>query len=231
MDDIRRTTLSREQQDETAEPENERAERSGLSRRQLLVAGAGAAGAGLVGSRATKAEAATASGARSGDIPAPATQISMSVLATTQGQLKGDGAHTKLMTVFASAFDVSLPFDPSTGQVEGGKQFAPLTVTKPVGPGSPQLLTAASRQEVLKQVQITFFKSDPRGSTRSYYRITLTNATIVAVKQYVSDTEAQHFVAFKGLKLLEDVSFVFQQVEIEDLDGSTVYDDSWSLAP
>ena len=59
-----------------------------------------------------------------------------------------------------------------------------------------------------------------------YFQITLTNATLVDLTHFASDTPERHMGAYP-LEELEEISFVFQKIEIDDLAGRTVAIDDW----
>ena len=204
-----------------------------MSRRQLLAAGAGAAGAaagaGLISAHGlTPARAAALPGSAKDVAAASNVKISMSVVGQKQGQLKGDPGKSKVMAVYAVSVDLSVPFDPSTGLITGHRQHSPVMVTKPVGPGSPQIFQSLVTNEKLTEVQIEFSRTVPgKGAIVPYYRILLSDATVVDCKQYVSDTEELHYDAFGGMKLVEDISFIFEKIEMDNLDGKTTFGDRW----
>jgi type VI secretion system Hcp family effector len=71
-------------------------------------------------------------------------------------------------------------------------------ITHEMGGSSPQFLTADSNNEVLTSVVINFSRTGKNGKDVNYYRVTLTNASAIDVRQYTS-----------GADVLEDVSFTF----------------------
>lgn len=62
---------------------------------------------------------------------------------------------------------------------------------------------------------INFYETDRTGKSVNFYRVTLTNASISAVKHYSS-----------GDTVLEDDSFVFQKIEEESLTGKITFIDN-----
>ena len=57
--------------------------------------------------------------------------------------------------------------------------------------------------------------------------ITLTNATISKVRRYVDFTAPS---GSAGQLELEDVSFLFQRITVEDVPGRTSFTDNWQAA-
>lgn len=200
----------------------------GLTRRQLLAAGAGvAAGAGFVGSgRLAPADAASTAVATKDASSAPLfLAITMVIVGQRQGQFKGRKGG--VITVLALSHELVTPYDAASGRPTGGRVHKPLNITKEVDSASPQLLVAASTSETLTTVQITARKAGGGGKEIPYLQITLSNALIVSSTEYVSDTEAAHNIAYGGMRLIEDISFTYQKIEVKHLIGKTTYADEW----
>ncbi|HYL10822.1 MAG TPA: type VI secretion system tube protein TssD [Candidatus Acidoferrales bacterium] len=144
----------------------------------------------------------------------------VSILGKKQGQFKGEGIQTARM-------DKWIPgqrFYSQADQAGGKKTHSPITFTKEWGAASPQIYAALATNEPLSSVVFEFTKTNPSGMEYVYQTITLTNATIVSVKQYIG-------VSVGGdppdTRPLEDVSFVFQKIDIENKDGKTMAMDMW----
>lgn len=138
-----------------------------------------------------------------------------------QGTLfKGDdnasARNAGLITVTAFQLDLISPRDPATGQATGRRQWKPIVVTHLVDGASPQLLGAAARNEDLKSVVVNFYRTDRTGKLDNFYRVTLTDATVSEVHQYTS-----------GLEVLEDDSFFFQKIQVDELSAHTSFSDTF----
>jgi len=163
-------------------------------------------------------------GARPAATPASAAvgvRITMTVTGKAQGPFKGDDFATAknatgLINVLGYSAEIVSPRDPSTGQATGHRIWKPIVVTHLLGGSSPQFLAAASRNETLSKVVISFFHTSNRGQEILYYRVTLTNATVTDVHHYTS-----------GGDVLEDDSFVFQTIEQDDLIAKTSFFDDF----
>jgi len=146
-----------------------------------------------------------------------------------QGQFKGEGIQDKRkdkwMPVLGFEYGVKSPRDVATGQASGKRQHQPLIITKEWGPASPQIFQALTTNEVLDSVEIEFTKTNPNGEEYVYHTIKLTNARVVEVKDYVGEL---HHEAGAAVHNLEDVSFTFQRIELEDKDGKTTFNDDWT---
>jgi type VI secretion system secreted protein Hcp len=121
--------------------------------------------------------------------------------------------------------ETTSPRDAATGQASGRRIHKPITITKEWDAASPQLFRALVENETLKSVLFEFVKTQPNGSEEVYHTVTLTNAAISNIKSYLdlTDTSGDAYDAHE----LEDVSFVFQKIELENREGKTAASDSW----
>ncbi len=103
--------------------------------------------------------------------------------------------------------------DPATGK----HQHSPITITKRWDTATPQLFQALVTEEVLKSVVIEFEQVTPQvGKNFTYHTVKLTNAFITHIHQHATAETGE----------LEDVSIVFQKIEIENkISKMTVADD------
>lgn len=148
--------------------------------------------------------------------------ITMKITGQKTGVFKGDSTvkgQEDQINVFAYQFEVTSPRDPASGLPTGKRQYRPITVTKSLNASSPQILNAVATNENLKSVVINFYRTDRTGVLINFYRVTLTNANISLVRQNSS-----------GDTVLEEVSFVFQKIQQEDLIAHTIFQDDWSGA-
>ena len=114
--------------------------------------------------------------------------------------------------VLKFSYGVVSPRDVSTGQPSGKRQHKPIVITREPGAASPQFFTALLTNEVLKPVVIKFLRANVTGVSEVQQVITLTTPTISDFRQYVGDDG----------RWLEDVAFVFQQIQIENKPGKTM---------
>lgn len=138
--------------------------------------------------------------------------LSLTIEGTKQGVFpggKGGIAGLKF------SYEVKSPRDAASGQMTGKRQHTPVVVTKVVGAASPQIFQALTTNEVLKSVVVTL-----PGGAGGGYTIKLSNATVSDVKQYTELLNSQATV-------LEDVSFTFQRIEVEDPGTRSMAVDDW----
>jgi type VI secretion system secreted protein Hcp len=158
-------------------------------------------------------------------VPASAGNIYCTVVGVKQGKFTGDGVHggSTEIPVYALTQEVKVPYDAASGQATGKRQHSPVTIVKELDKSSPLFFSAVVTNETLRSVTCTLYR-DVDGALRAYYRIALTNANIVEVKDSgdgVNGTAQsdEH----------ERISFVYQKMEVTDLDSNTTAIDDWSL--
>ena len=134
----------------------------------------------------------------------------------TPGNPAGFAKHVRVL-----GFDslLTTPFDTASGQATGQRRHAPFKLAIPLGAASVQAFKAAATGENIKTVELSL--PDPTGNV--YYRIRLTNARIVSVHQYHTGSADTHE--------LEEIAFVYQKIELEDVASRKTALDSWSGGP
>ena len=127
--------------------------------------------------------------------------------------------------VFEIEHHIHQPIDMTTGMATGVRVHSPMRLVKVVDKATPGLHKALCTGQNLKQVVLDFFRIDP--ATRSeakYYTITLTNARVVDMRPYMP----MSFVpANESYRHMEQVSFVYEQIEWNWLPDSVVEIDRW----
>jgi len=160
-------------------------------------------------------------------VPASAANIYCTVVGAKQGKFQGDpgvrGSDGTQIVVYALTEDLKVPFDAASGQATGRRQPSPIIIVKELDKSSPQFFTAAVTNEILRSVTCTLYRNSNDGLTRAYYRIALTNATIVEVKDSGDGVNG----AAHGDER-EHISFVYQKIELTHLESNTVATDDWS---
>jgi type VI secretion system secreted protein Hcp len=188
--------------------------------------------AATLGAAATVAVTATLGGAAGNDSIAARTSAAESYqvtagYATVEGAVQGAFAATpgnpagfdKHVRVYGFESLLTVPVDAGTGQVSGQRKHAPFTLAIPLGAASVQAFKAATTAENLKTVELSLL--DSAGAV--YYKLKLTNARIVSVRQYHTGTARTHELA--------ELQLVFQKIELEDVASRTKAIDSWSGGP
>jgi type VI secretion system Hcp family effector len=83
--------------------------------------------------------------------------------------------------------------------------------------------------ELLRSVVIEFVRTNRNGEEYVFQIIRLTNATIASIRQYANVPNPGEPLAATGTHELEDISFVFQKIEIINNDGKTMAMDEWAI--
>ena len=159
------------------------------------------------------------SGTQAGAATAGVVHITMTVKGIKTGDFKGDAAGSKVINVFGFQNEVISPRDPASGLPTGQRLHKPIVITKEVGASSPQFFNAVATNETLSKVVITFTQSQRDGREVTFFVVTLTNATAADIKEYTS-----------GSTFLEDISFTYQKIEIDDPIAKTSAFDDWESA-
>ncbi len=142
-----------------------------------------------------------------------------------QGDFKGEsGKDRNDIPIFGFGYGVQSPRDPTTGQASGKRQHKPITVYKEWGVVSPQLYEALVTNEVLTSVVIDEVLTSPDGKDEVYMEIRLTNASLVEI---AINPERLDDPPLWTKKEIEQVSFVFQKIEIENKVSKAVAVDDW----
>ena len=160
-----------------------------------------------------------------------AHEFYISIKGARQGAFKGNadvGAKRAKGKIGGVKFsmETTSPRDVATGQASGKRTHKPIVITKEWDAAWPQIYNALVTNETLKTVLFEFIKADAAGKDFVYHTITLTNANVSNLHSYLdlTDTSGDRYDAHE----LEDVSFVFQKIEIVNKEGETTAADDWN---
>ena len=155
-------------------------------------------------------------------------RCAVNIKGTRQGQFAGElqiRGREAWSAALRFAMQVNAPRDPATGMATGRRRYQPIRITKEWGAASPQILTAMATNEVLNPIVMEFTRTNPNGEEAVSQRITLTNAV-------VSDISRSHEAGTAGAGTdvveLEEISFVFEKITVEDVMGGKTFSDNWS---
>jgi type VI secretion system secreted protein Hcp len=140
-----------------------------------------------------------------------------------QGKFIGESTskpHAGKIPALGFWYEVKSPRNVATGQASGKRQHFPVVITKEWGPASPMLFQALVSNELLKSVVFEFVQLSAQGIEDVYHQITLTNAAVSHIRQYLDKPV--------GAFPLEDIAFTFANIAIENKVGKTTAADSWS---
>ena len=164
----------------------------------------------------------------------------VSIQGAKQGWFRGEGpgkaGTPPTMPLLNFRYELAMPRDPASGLPTGMRQHKPVVITREWGPATPQILQALLTNEVLTSVTVEFVKTNANGQEYVYHTVKLTNARIASLKHYTKAARqaegqpAKHDSAYDRLEL-EDVSFTFEKIEIDNKDGKTSAGDDWETRP
>jgi type VI secretion system secreted protein Hcp len=139
--------------------------------------------------------------------------------ASKQGKLKGESTRQRnedKQVGLAFHYSVGSPRDAATGRTSGRRTHQPVSFVKKWGASSPQFFTALTTNESFKFVLFEFVSTNESGEEHVFHTIKLLNALVTEIEQYVEPGDTGP---------LEKISFTFQQIELENIDGKTTATD------
>ena len=150
----------------------------------------------------------------------------VTIQGSRQGSFKGDGAapgRQGQIECLGFSYAVQVPSDLASGAAIGKRQHMPIVIVKRLDGASPQLMQSAYMNEVLKTVTIEFVRP---GQSSPFQTIKLTNAIVSKLNQYGGVSSPDKLVPNAGV--LEEVSFNFQKIEVDNPESKTAAVDNWS---
>ena len=157
-------------------------------------------------------------------------RILLTIQGASQGSFKGEaasaprGAGAGAIEAIGFSYGVTVPHTQQPGQAVGRRRHGDVIITKLWGAATPQVFQALTTNENLPSVQMGFWRPDQRGGEVLYHVVRLRNARVSGIKHYVeTPSNAPGSPLARGL---EEVSFNFQEIEIENVTAKTVAVDS-----
>jgi type VI secretion system secreted protein Hcp len=134
------------------------------------------------------------------------------------GTLSASGVHAGVIAdgidVVDFTWGIEMPRDLATGQATGKRQHKPLVVTIPSDPASVRLTGALIVNHNLDTVELTLRH---QGEPGPYQTVTLEDAKLLSIERSIVAGE-----------VYDEVSFVYNQIELTWLDPPVVVQDTWS---
>jgi type VI secretion system secreted protein Hcp len=144
-----------------------------------------------------------------------AYEFYVTVEGSKQGKLKGESdrqAHADKLAGLSFHYSVGSAREASSGMATGRRVHQPVSFVKEWGAASPQLFAALTSNESCKSVLFEFVRTDESGQEHIFHTIKLVNALVTEIEQYVEPGDTGP---------LEKISFMFQKIELENIDGKT----------
>ncbi|HEY6306729.1 MAG TPA: type VI secretion system tube protein TssD [Candidatus Angelobacter sp.] len=141
-----------------------------------------------------------------------------------QGPFKGEGTrkgNNQWIPVVAVSHAIESPRDANTGLATGKRMHKPITITKEVDAASPQFFRALTDHEALREVVIEFVHAGPQGKEEVYQTVTLTDAVVSSIHKVTGAHPG------RNTHELEEVSLVFQKIEVSNKAGKKTASDDW----
>ena len=157
--------------------------------------------------------------------------MALNAYLTLKGQKQGDiqGGVTQKgrehsILVHSFSHEIISPRDPASGLPTGKREHHPVHILKEIDQSSPPLWTALVNNENLIEWQLKIWAPSATGVETQIYTITLTNASIASIREYMPDNEDPTKIK---LPLLEELTFTYQKIEWVWTKGTITAEDDW----
>ena len=145
----------------------------------------------------------------------------------TQGEIKGSvtqaGREDSIM-VIATSHEIVSPRDAASGLPTGKRQHKPFLVSKEIDKSTPLLMNALVNNENISSFECRYWTPSPSGQEVQHYTVTLTNASISAVRSEMLNNKYAENMQHKER---EHVSFCYQKITMTWEDGGVTAEDDW----
>jgi type VI secretion system secreted protein Hcp len=121
------------------------------------------------------------------------------------------------------------PRDVHTGLATGKRQHSPLLIIKEVDTSSPNLFEhCASGSQLIPKITFNFSNTDGKGTPQPFGTIVLTSAIVVSCTRGIIQPGKITLSSAPRKNILEEIKFIYQQIEWTYMNGNKMTDDSWS---
>jgi type VI secretion system secreted protein Hcp len=130
--------------------------------------------------------------------------------------------------LFAFNHEVASPYDVATGQAAGKRSHSPLRTVIRISKATPLLAQALATNQILKKVEIFFWRTAQTGTEENYFKITIENCRVASRRLWSPnklDGSTGSYIP------LEEVSFTYQKITWTYLEGNIEYQDLWGALP
>ena len=126
--------------------------------------------------------------------------------------------------VWSYRYEVRTPREDATGQLTGRRQHSPIVITKPIDKSSPLLFKALTTNEQVTRAEFRFYRpaAGSSGAEEHYLTVFIENGYVASYRTFtLSD------IGNGNTQMMEEVSFVFQDITITYEIGGATHKDSW----
>jgi type VI secretion system secreted protein Hcp len=148
-----------------------------------------------------------------------------------QGAINGSvtqKGHENTIAVHAYSNTISSPRDLASGLPTGKRMHQPISILKDTDKSSPLLWSALVNNENLLTWQLQFLTPTVTGPNpgieKLIYTITLTNANIASIREFMLDNEDPTKLNYP---LREEITFTYQKIQWTWADGGITASDDW----
>ncbi len=145
-----------------------------------------------------------------------------------QGKIKGSvyrEEHKDKIGVIAIDHDITSPRDVHTGQASGKRTHGSFKITKEVDAATPLLYQALCTNEVMKSIEIRWYRTTEQGEEENYFTTSLTDATISNMKEIMVLTKDKTKM---DLPFMEEVAFTYKKIVWRHETAKTEAQDDWT---
>lgn len=115
---------------------------------------------------------------------------------------------------------IHAPFDPHTGQNTSPRIHAPFTIIKKIDNSTPVLNKACCNGEKFKDITICLYRVNNLGKEELYFKYKFENVKITSIAPLIHCS--------MGEEDNETVSFIYQKIKWEYMDGNHAHEDEWN---
>ena len=157
--------------------------------------------------------------------------MALNAYLTLKGQKQGDirggvtqkGRENSIL-VHSFSNEIVSARDPVSGLPNGKRQHQPVRILKEIDQSTPPLWNALVNNETLVTWVLKFWAAAANGIETQIYTITLTNANIASIREYMVDNEDP---GKAEVPLLDEISFTYQKIEWVWTKGTITAEDDW----
>jgi type VI secretion system secreted protein Hcp len=130
-----------------------------------------------------------------------------------------------MMEIYGFSHEIVSPRDAASGLPTGKRQHAPLRVVIRQSKATPLLLQAQSRNEIIPEVKILFFRpNSTTGTEQQYFTYTLKNARISSFRTWAPNKQDPAATPYLPSS---ELAFTYESFTWTYIDGGVEHTDDW----
>ncbi|MGZ8940854.1 MAG: type VI secretion system tube protein TssD [Limisphaerales bacterium] len=129
------------------------------------------------------------------------------------------------MEIYGFSHEIHSPRDAASGLPTGKRQHSPMRVVIRQSQATPLLLQAQSRNEVIPEVKVLFFRpSTITGAEQQYFTYTLKNARISSFRTWAPNKQDPAATPYLPSS---ELAFTYESITWTYIDGGVEHTDDW----